>query len=421
VTKVESKKPTVVIVGPPWPHGGSSRVFQNQIEYYKDRGYATIFLCVPLHCSYTNEYPEWNEIKAGFQELAADQMFFAAINRRRFIRSKYVSWIRHALRGTALDWIVFTAGAADLGSDAMQTLRDSAVVLLHVNHVFTAGFAQRLLRDVIPGGRNVPTILETHDVQSQALLDRHEINPWTHRYDGFPELVRSEISLLNEANALIHLSTDDFKFFKERLPQKRHVLVPPTIDEAFICRAKGGRPSGDRIDLLFVGQSTEPNLAAVRWFFEQVWPLIVEREYRLRIVGKIDMLARKELPGIYRTFAGYFAGPVVELAPYYSAARCVVSPMISGTGISIKTIEALALGKPFVGTSKAYRGMAIDMLGKFGLRANDTPQAFADAIVETLSDETMAAENSRRAYEELFSKRAAFSCRDEALRTALQQ
>jgi hypothetical protein len=39
------------------------------------------------------------------------------------------------------------------------------------------------------------------------------------------------------------------------------------------------------------------------------------------------------------------------------AARCVSATMVSGTGISIKTIEALALGKPFVGTSKAYRGM----------------------------------------------------------------
>jgi hypothetical protein len=92
--------------------------------------------------------------------------------------------------------------------------------------------------------------------------------------------------------------------------------------------------------------------------------------------------------------------------------------MVSGTGVSVKTVEALALGKPFVGTSKAFRGMPMDRLEKAGLRAHDTPQEFADAIVDALSREQVASAASRAAYFGIFSKQSVFASRDEALKIA---
>ena len=91
---------------------------------------------------------------------------------------------------------------------------------------------------------------------------------------------------------------------------------------------------------------------------------------------------------------------------------------MSGTGISIKTIEALALGKPFVGTSKAYRGMPMDRIEEAGLRAYDTPREFADGIAHALSAGHLAAAASHAAYMKLFSNQASFSSRDEALKIA---
>jgi len=92
--------------------------------------------------------------------------------------------------------------------------------------------------------------------------------------------------------------------------------------------------------------------------------------------------------------------------------------MVSGSGTSIKTIEALALGKPFVGTSKAFRGMPMDRLKEAGLQAHDEPQSFADAIVYALCREREAQAFSRVAYDNVFSSRASSVSRDEALRAA---
>ncbi len=417
-TSLSKKAPTVIIVGPPWPRSGTARVMQNQIEYYRNRGYLTVFICVPVHCSYTETYSDWDQIKVGMRELGADHIYFAPIDNRRFATAKYMDWVRHAFRGTAFDWIVSTARSAQLPDDAIHFMRGLPVALMNVNHVFTLGFAQRLRRQVVRAGQTVPIILETHDVQANLLEERHEINPWTHRVDSLKQLLSSELSLLNKPNVLVHCSVDDFNFFKPHLPRKQHVLALPSIDENFISTVNAASPSSDPIDLLFVGQSTDPNCAAMKWFFEKVWPTISDRGYHLKIVGQVDMLVRKNLPEIYQKFGSHFAGPIAELAPSYRAARCVFAPMVSGTGISIKTIEALALGKPFVGTSKAYRGMPIDRIQLAGLHAYDTPEGFANAIVHTLSRETLAASLSRVAYREIFSKQAAFAARDEALRKA---
>ena len=412
-----SHKPkTVIIVGPPWPRSGTARVIQNQIDYYRTRGYFTIFICVPIHCSYTETYSDWDDIKAGMQELGADRIFFAPIDNRRFIVGKYTGWAKHLFTGTALDFIVTTAKSARLPEDAVRFIGEQEVSLIDVNHVFTLEFAQQLLRRTVRPGHRIPIVLETHDVQSHLLEERHEVNPWTHRADRSNRLLDSELSLLRKANVLVHCSVDDFNFFKAHLPSMSHTLALPTIDETFVSKVEAAAPPLDPIDLLFVGQSTNPNCAAMKWFFGEVWPIIADRGYRVKIVGQVSMLVRKGLPEIYEAFGSLFVGPIADLAPVYRAARCVFAPMISGTGISIKTIEALALGKPFIGTSMAYRGMPMDQIAKFGLQPHDSPQAFADAIVRALSDEKMAANASRLAYENLFSPKAAFSSRDEAVR-----
>jgi len=218
---------------------------------------------------------------------------------------------------------------------------------------------------------------------------------------------------------LVHCSVNDLKFFQKLIRDKQHVLTLPAVDETFISAANCASPSPAKtIHLLFVGASHVANLAAIRWFFEYLWPRTADQRYSLKIVGDIDILVSRDLPQIYEKFHSCFAGRADDLVPYYRAARCVFAPMVSGCGISIKTIEAIALGKPFIGTSKAFRGMPMDRVESAGLGMHDDPQAFADAIVSALDAEQMAGALSRAAYDQLFSLQAAVASRDEAVRIA---
>lgn len=53
----------------------------------------------------------------------------------------------------------------------------------------------------------------------------------------------------------------------------------------------------------------------------------------------------------------YIMGMVDKLTDFYDHVDCVLNPMIGGTGLKIKTIEALAYGRPIIGTVDAFEGI----------------------------------------------------------------
>lgn len=414
--------PAVIIVGPPWVYSGPATVIQNQIAFYRSRGYLVLFVAVAVDRWHLGTNTAiWDAFKEGAQGLGADYVLVAAFDREQYTRAKYTASIRHALRGTVLDWIVAIGKSARLPDDAARFICSLPVALIHVNYVYTMGFALRLRRQLVRGGDRVPIILETHDVQAHLLQHRGDLNPWKRRPDSLQGLIRSEKGLLDKADVLVHVSADDSEFFKMQMPYKPQILTLPTIDESLISAVNAiCSPSAEQIDLLFVGQAYIPNALALKWFFEQVWPLVSERRYNLKIVGAVEMRMRNNWPQIYDTFRSCFVGLVPDLASYYRASRCVIAPIVSGSGISIKTIEALALGKPFVGTSKAFRGMPLEQINEAGLRAYDEPRDFANAIGSALCSERLEGARSRAAYESVFSVQAAFASRDQAVRIATE-
>lgn len=50
-------------------------------------------------------------------------------------------------------------------------------------------------------------------------------------------------------------------------------------------------------------------------------------------------------------------GMVPAPSDFYDRVHCVLNPMLAGTGLKIKTVEALAHGRPVIGTDEAYRGL----------------------------------------------------------------
>jgi hypothetical protein len=53
----------------------------------------------------------------------------------------------------------------------------------------------------------------------------------------------------------------------------------------------------------------------------------------------------------------YRMGTVDQLKDFYDNVDCVLNPMMGGTGLKIKTIEALAFGRPIIGTVDAFEGI----------------------------------------------------------------
>ena len=88
-------------------------------------------------------------------------------------------------------------------------------------------------------------------------------------------------------------------------------------------------------------------------------------------------------------------GDLPDVGRAYEMADIVVNPAPVGTGLKIKSIEALAFGKPLVATPHAATGL--EMYEGEALFIGDTPQHFAQAVIRLLGDEDLRMRMGRNA------------------------
>ncbi len=395
-----SKRPAVIITGLPWIRSGTGKVMQAQIDYFRGLGWATIFVACPFKRADSYSRKIWKRFDEEKADLNADFTDVAAfrwrVSKPGILRKLRGRWRQQ----NSMHWALEPGQAASLPRRILGIAREFDIRLILANHVYTLPVAMKL-RASLPSAS--PIAVVTHDVQSHVLLDNSESNPFTGQPDTFDVLLDTELQALACADYLIHVSSDDEQFFRDRLPGVAHKLVLPTVDSSF-----GEDECGDEryfSDFIFVGARHIANYHAVRWLLEDVWPLVDQRR-TITIVGPVKDLVKRQNPALQDKFGGFFTGNVRDVSRCYRGSRCVLAPMVSGRGVSIKTIEACAFGLPIVGTSFAYRGLPREDVKAAGLSAYDEPREFAEAASLAFDAPHEFRVASRRLYHALFSREA---------------
>ena len=92
-------------------------------------------------------------------------------------------------------------------------------------------------------------------------------------------------------------------------------------------------------------------------FLKFAWPRIRQEvpDAELLVVGKVNPPGIDEAPGVRRM------GVVADLRPLYDAARVVINPAVAGTGLKIKTLEAICHFRPVVTWPNGVDGLAADL------------------------------------------------------------
>ena len=139
----------------------------------------------------------------------------------------------------------------------------------------------------------------------------------------------------------------------------------------------------------FIGSGALFNVEGLMFFCREIWPLIraMRPDATLLVAGRAGeacaRLSEDERPGIA------IAGWMEDLGEFYRAVGVVVVPLLSGTGVSVKTMEAAARGAAIVSTEAGLRGLGLR--DGVEVRRADSPAAFAGASLELLGDRALAA------------------------------
>lgn len=215
-----------------------------------------------------------------------------------------------------------------------------------------------------------PTAIIMHDLF-------HRRRPYAQGRDSVASIDQNaEVELLARAHALIAIQSDEAQFVVQHIPHAQTILAPIAV------RSVESAQPGNANRLLFVGSNTAPNVVGLEWFFEHVWPLLKAEapHLRLDIAGSVAKSFSSRPPTDV-----VFHGLVPDLAPLYSDAGIVVSPLTFGSGLKIKLIEALAHGKAVVATGVTLQGVE-QQCGTAVMQADD-PVRFAECILILLDDD----------------------------------
>lgn len=137
--------------------------------------------------------------------------------------------------------------------------------------------------------------------------------------------------------------------------------------------------------LLFVGNFLyRPNVEAINYFINDIFPPLLKKfpDIKLYIVGPNSSFK-------FDSKSIIVTGFVEDIREYYQKASVFISPLLSGSGVKNKVLEALSSGTPVVSTSIGVDGIDKVVDGIHFLKG-DTSSDFLSNIIAILNDDNLA-------------------------------
>ncbi len=255
--------------------------------------------------------------------------------------------------------------------------------LIHVDHLHMAYYGLAL-REIL----KVPVVLREHNLELKIMerFSKSSSNPIFRAYAKLQlnKFIKYEPEICSQVDKCIMITEQD----RERLLSMRKnidaVVIPAGVDTDFF------RPDdfvGDENSIVYVGSlDWLPNVDGLKWFVGEVLPIVIKSKPNV----KFYIYGKNVSHGIDKLDDGknvFVKGFIEDVRRVFQKGRVVVVPLLAGSGIRIKILEAMAAGKPVVTTSIGCEGIKYEA-GKNIIIAN-TAQEFADKTLMLLNDENL--------------------------------
>lgn len=188
-----------------------------------------------------------------------------------------------------------------------------------------------------------------------------------------------ELEHLNDYDGVVCITKNDAEVFRQAGCRKPVVSIPFGIDPGEVPSVEVEPDS-----LFHIGaMDWLPNQESIRWMLEEVWPVVHREVPQAKLY-----LAGRKMPSQWMnaTIEGVSVIGEVPDAMYFIGSKKInVVPLLSGSGIRVKIIEAMSIGKTVITTTVGAQG--IDYTDGENILIADTPEQFARQIKRCLDDD----------------------------------
>ncbi|MEM9924816.1 MAG: glycosyltransferase [Cyanobacteria bacterium P01_D01_bin.50] len=205
------------------------------------------------------------------------------------------------------------------------------------------------------------------------------------RYLSVSHLENYEKSLLANSLLFYDISPDDLKFWKSQGFRNGRYL-PPLIEfnkSHYIDKNYHNNNVYPPYDIVFLGNLySNNNVAGIIWFLTEILPEVRSKLSNIRVliagskpINKIIQLC-EDIDNVNLSINPPSSTEI------YNSGRVLINPVLTGSGVSIKSLEMLMTGKPIISTPQGIAGLPLSTRQYFKI-ADDT-QSFAAAIADLL-------------------------------------
>jgi glycosyltransferase involved in cell wall biosynthesis len=240
--------------------------------------------------------------------------------------------------------------------------------IIQFEGLFVAEYAAKLVA-------KTPKILRQHNVEHQIWerLAKNEKNKVKALYLGIlsRRMKQFELSVFSSFDGIIAISEIDASFFRDYFSE--NILTIPIAVKTERLKFI------ENFNVYHIGSMEWlPNKEGVKWFLNKVWDKVLKEipHAHFYVAGK----------GIIASDYGKYnnvtiCGEVESLKKFTSDKKLLIVPLLSGGGIRVKIIEAMANGKLIASTTQGVQGLN----DGFKISVTDEPSEFAHNIIELLN------------------------------------
>ncbi|MCX6256595.1 MAG: glycosyltransferase family 4 protein [Bacteroidia bacterium] len=245
-------------------------------------------------------------------------------------------------------------------------------------------------------GQYFPEIKENSDALIALRIHNIEHEIWARVADGENNLLKKwylmnltkrirlfKSAILNRYDLLIPITQRDADVYNNLGNSKPICVTPAGIN---IAELPAISVPSEKNTLFHIGaMDWAPNQEGLRWFFDNVWRNILTVLPDLRF-----HLAGRNAPAWLLTYFSkqpnvIWHGEVDDAYRFMNSYSLMVVPLLSGSGMRVKIIEGMALGKTIVTTETGAEGIDVTT-GENILIAGDA-QDFSSAVIRAMTDD----------------------------------
>lgn len=182
--------------------------------------------------------------------------------------------------------------------------------------------------------KNAKVLIDTHDFLTSQFQGAKgfKLGKWFEK----------EISILNSFDKILAISIEE-QFVFSQFIDKEIKIVAHTLSD------KSNFKLVPTHDIVYVASDNDHNIKSAKWFFEKVYPLL-PKNLTIRVVGRISNHI-DDYPNVEKIVF------VEDLDSVYTTSKIAICPMLSGTGVKIKVVEAMSFGLPIVCNERGVDGL----------------------------------------------------------------